>query len=39
MNPVRKGLATTPAQYEFSSAKLSLDEIPQGLKPALYRVA
>lgn len=39
MNPVKKGLTTTPEAYEFSSAKLALDEPPQGLKPALSRVA
>ena len=39
LNPVRRGLAAVPAQYEFSSAKLTLDETPQGLKPTVYRVA
>jgi len=39
LNPVRKRLVATPGRYEFSSAKLTLDETPQGLKPAMYRVA
>lgn len=39
MNPVKRGLTTTPEGYEFSSAKLALDEPPQGLKPSLSRVA
>ena len=33
MNPVRRGLARTPEEYPYSSAKLKLDEVPQRLKP------
>jgi putative transposase len=34
-NPVKRGLVTTSAAYDFSSAnpKFELDEVPQGLKP------
>ncbi len=34
-NPVRKGLASSPEQYPYSSAnpKFQLDAVPQGLKP------
>jgi putative transposase len=34
MNPVRRGLVTLPEEFPFSSARLTLDEIPQWLKPA-----
>lgn len=35
MNPVRSGLATSPEEFLFSSAKLELDDVPQRLKPAV----
>jgi hypothetical protein len=37
-NPVKKGLAARPEEYEFSSAHagFDLDEIPQGLKPRAF---
>jgi len=34
VNPVRKGLVATPEEFPFSSARLTLDEVPQWLKPA-----
>jgi putative transposase len=34
MNPVRKGLVALPEEFPYSSARLSLDEVPQWLKPA-----
>jgi putative transposase len=34
MNPVRRGLATSPEEFLHSSANLKLDDIPQWLKPA-----
>jgi putative transposase len=34
MNPVRRGLVSIPEEFPHSSAKLSLDGVPQGLKPA-----
>lgn len=33
MNPVRRGLAIEPEEFPYSSAKMSLDEVPQWLKP------
>ena len=35
MNPVRRGLAPTAGEFEHSSARLRLDEVPQWLKPAV----
>ena len=34
MNPVRSGLVSLPEEFEYSSARLSLDEVPRRLKPA-----
>jgi putative transposase len=34
MNPVRRGLVTSPEEFSYSSATLELDQVPQGLKPA-----
>ena len=34
MNPVRRGLVSSPEEFPFSSVKLRLDEVPQRLKPA-----
>jgi len=34
MNPVRRGLATLPEEFPFSSAQSELDDVPQWLKPA-----
>jgi putative transposase len=34
MNPVRRGLVAVPEEFPFSSAHLTLDNLPQGLKPA-----
>jgi putative transposase len=34
MNPVRRGLATSPEEFPFSSAQSKLDDVPQWLKPA-----
>ena len=34
MNPVRRGLVSMPEEFRYSSAKLRLDGVPQGLKPA-----
>jgi len=34
MNPVRRGLATLPEEFPFSSSRLKLDDVPQWLKPA-----
>lgn len=39
MNPVRKGLARNPEKFPFSSVTMKLDEAPQGLKPALPKIA
>jgi putative transposase len=40
-NPVRRGLASSPEQYLYSSAnpKFRLDAVPQGLKPAAEEAA
>lgn len=40
-NPVRRGLASSPEQFPYSSAnpKFRLDPIPQGLKPGNEEVA
>ena len=35
-NPVRRGLAPDPAEYLFSSASMTLDEVPQRLKPVAW---
>src|SRR5690242_1013943 len=34
MNPVRRGIVATPEEFEYSSARLRLDEVPHWLKPA-----
>lgn len=34
MNPVRRGLVPRPEEFPFSSARTTLDEVPQWLKPA-----
>jgi REP-associated tyrosine transposase len=34
MNPVRRGLVPIPEEFPHSSAILTLDEVPQWLKPA-----
>ncbi len=34
MNPVRRGLVEIPEEFPFSSVQLTLDVIPQWLKPA-----
>jgi putative transposase len=34
MNPVRRGLVPNPEEFPYSSATLTLDEVPQWLKPA-----
>jgi len=34
MNPVRRGLVSNPEEFPYSSASMTLDEVPQGLKPA-----
>jgi len=34
MNPVRRGLVTLPEEFPFTSARLTLDDVPQWLKPA-----
>jgi putative transposase len=34
VNPVRRGLAPVPEKFPYSSALLTLDEVPQWLKPA-----
>ncbi len=34
MNPVRRGLVSSPEEFPYSSANLKLDEVPQWLKPA-----
>jgi putative transposase len=34
INPVRRGLATLPEEFPFSSTRSKLDDAPQWLKPA-----
>ena len=34
MNPVRRGLVAMPEEFPYSSVRLTLDEVPQWLKPA-----
>jgi len=34
MNPVQRGLATSPEEFPHGSAKSKLDDVPQWLKPA-----
>ncbi len=34
MNPVRRGLVPLPEEFPYSSANMTLDEVPQWLKPA-----
>ena len=38
LNPVKRGLAATPEQYPYSSAKagMALDAVPQRLKPSSF---
>lgn len=34
-NPVKRGLCKSPEEYPYSSIKLTLDEVPQWLKPEI----
>ncbi len=33
MNPVKRRLAKSPAEYDYFMRGFDLDEVPQGLKP------